>query len=91
MSVTRSDYAFIAEQGRWLREVRTNAPRQWNGYLGQIVAATKFLSSEEIRGKLGNSTFDPKVARDHGATIYVRVPDEHLSASAGWLKQEGTG
>lgn len=77
---------WVRDMAKDMSRVTRKAEREASGYIATIKEATRFVDSAMMERVLNHSTFDPKVVRSHGATVYIVSDDNYLRQSAPWLR-----
>lgn len=78
--------AWVRDMAKDMSRVTRKAEREASGYIATIKEATRFVDSAMMERVLNHSTFDPKVVRSHGATVYIVSDENYLRQSAPWLR-----
>lgn len=86
MKTNAASPAWVRDMAKDMARVTKKAEREASGYIATIKEATRFVDSAMMERVLNHSTFDPKVVRSHGATVYIVSDENYLRQSAPWLR-----
>lgn len=78
--------AWVRNTAKDMERVTRTAEKEQSGYLATIMEATQFADSALMSRRLTHSTFDPKLVRDLGATVYIVSDERYADQSGPWQR-----
>lgn len=78
--------AWVRNAAEDMERVTRTSEKEQSGYLATIMEATQFADSALMSRRLTHSTFDPKLVRELGATVYVVSDERYADQSAPWQR-----
>jgi type IV secretion system protein VirD4 len=86
MKANPASPSWVRDMADDMSRVTRKAEREASGYIATIREATQFVDSSMMARVLDQSTFDPKVVKSHGATVYIVSDENYLTQSAPWVR-----